>query len=92
MTKKNGKPTKRTRRSFDSEFKLQAVQMMHDGYSARLVADNPSPGNTNLLCRWKAELVPENGVVAETLEQDVHSLGNLGPPPDTSHIAKWVYQ
>jgi transposase len=74
MAKKNGKPTKRTRRSFDRDFKLQAVQMMLDGYSASSVADNLGLGNTNLLYRWKAELVAEGGVVAETLDQEVHEL------------------
>jgi transposase len=74
MAKKNGKPTKPPRRSFDRDFKLQAVQMMLDGYSASSVADNLGLGNTNLLYRWKAELVAEGGVVAETLDQEVHAL------------------
>ena len=74
MAKKNSKPAKRTRRSFDRDFKLQAVQMMLDGYSASSVSDNLGIGNTNLLYRWKAELVSEGGVVAETLDQEVKDL------------------
>jgi transposase len=74
MAKKNGKPLARVRRSFDRDFKLQAVQMMLDGYTASSVADNLGLGNTNLLYRWKAELVAEGGVVAETLDQEVHAL------------------
>lgn len=67
MAKKTAQPAIRPRRSFDRDFKLQAVQMMLDGYSASSVADNLGLGNTNLLYRWKAELVAEGGVVAETL-------------------------
>ena len=40
MAKKKAQPAKRPRRSFDRDFKLQAVQMMLDGYSASSVADN----------------------------------------------------
>lgn len=74
MAKKKGKPVQRSRRKFDREFKLQAVQMMLDGYSASSVSDNLGIGNTNLLYRWKAELVAEGGVVAETLDQEVQEL------------------
>lgn len=74
MAKKKASPAQRSRRKFDREFKLQAVQMMLDGYSASSVADNLGLGNTNLLYRWKAELLAEGGIVAESLDQEVQEL------------------
>ncbi|QDS97796.1 transposase [Adhaeretor mobilis] len=66
MAKKKRSAEKRTRRTFTRGFKQQAVQMMVDGYSASSVSDNLGIGNTNLLYRWKAELVSESGPVTET--------------------------
>ena len=74
MAKKRVKTEKRARRIFDREFKLQAVKMMLDGYSASSVADRLGVGNTNLLYRWKAELVDEAGPVAQTLDSEVREL------------------
>lgn len=74
MAKKKANPVQRSRRKFDREFKRQAVQMMLDGYSASSVADNLGLGNTNLLYRWKAELLAEGGIVAESLDQEVQEL------------------
>lgn len=65
MARGNGKSTSRKRRTFDRDFKLQAVQMMLDGYSAASVAENLGIGNTNLLYRWKTDLVAQGGVVAD---------------------------
>jgi len=59
---------------FDRTFKQQAVQMLLDGYSARSVSENLGIGNTNLVYRWKAELVAEGGAVTETLDQEVKEL------------------
>lgn len=74
MAKKQRKTAKRTRRTFTREFKQQAVQMLLDGYSASSVSDNLGIGNTNLVYRWKAELVAEGGPVAETLDSEVKEL------------------
>ena len=74
MAKKHRKTAKRTRRTFTREFKQQAVQMLLDGYSASSVSDNLGIGNTNLVYRWKAELVAEGGPVAETLDSEVKEL------------------
>jgi transposase len=74
MAKSKSKPLKEARRNFDREFKLQAVQMMLDGFSAKSVSDNLGIGNTNLLYRWKAELISEAGSVGETLDQEVKQL------------------
>jgi len=74
MAKGKRKQPKSARRVFDRDFKLQAVQMLLDGYSARSVSDNLGVGNPNLLYRWKAELVAESGQVAETLDQEVKEL------------------
>jgi len=68
MAKRNGKPVKKARRTFTKEFKQEAVQMLLDGHTASSVSKNLGIGNTNLLYRWKAELVTESGPVAETLD------------------------
>ena len=73
MAKKQRKAVKRVRRTFTREFKQQAVQMLIDGYSASSVSENLGNGNTNLVYRWKAELVAEGGV-AETLDSEVKEL------------------
>lgn len=74
MAKKQRKTVKRTRRTFTQEFKQQAVQMLLDGYTASSVSENLGLGNTNLLYRWKAELIAEGGPVSETLESEVREL------------------
>ncbi len=59
MAKRNGKPNvTRTRRTFSKEFKQEAVQMLLDGHSASSVAKNLGIENTNLVYRWKAEVLP----------------------------------
>lgn len=73
MGKRNGKPVKKARRTFTKEFKQEAVQMILDAHSASSVSKNLGIGNTNLLYRWKAELVTEGGPVAETLDVEVRS-------------------
>ncbi len=74
MARKQCQPVKRARRRFTREFKQQAVQMLVDGYSASSVAKNLGIGNTNLVYRWKTELVAEGGAVAETLDSEVKEL------------------
>ena len=74
MAKKQRKTVKRTRRTFTQEFKQQAVQMLLDGYTASSVSENLGLGNTNLLYRWKAELIAEGDPVSETLESEVREL------------------
>jgi transposase len=74
MPGKNSKADKKARRTFDQDFKRQAVQMMLDGYSAASVAENLGIGNTNLLYRWKAELISQGGTVAQTLDNKVTQL------------------
>ena len=56
------------------EFKQEAVQMLLDGHSASSVSKNLGIGNTNLLYRWKVELVSEGGPVAEALDDEVRQL------------------
>ena len=74
MAKGKRKQPRAARREFDRDFKLQAVQMMLDGYTAKSVSDNLGVGNPNLLYRWKSEFVAEGGQVAETLDQEVKEL------------------
>ena len=74
MAKGNGKPAQRSRRTFSKEFKQEAVQMLLDGHSASSVSKNLGVENTNLLYRWKAELLAESGPAAETLDAQVRQL------------------
>ena len=78
MAKRNGsrttKPAKIARRQFTREFKEQAVQMMLDGHSAGSVSENLGIGNTNLLYRWKNEVLRDGGRAAVTLDSRVREL------------------
>jgi transposase len=78
MAKRNGstksKNLKRARRIFDREFKEQAVQMMLDGLSASTVSSNLGIDNTNLLYRWKKEILEEGGTAAVALDSRVRDL------------------
>ena len=78
MARRNGasskKKAKRTRRVFDREFKEQAVQMMLDGQSASTVSANLGIDNTNLLYRWKKEILGEGGTAAVALDSRVREL------------------
>ncbi|MDB2687078.1 transposase [Mariniblastus sp.] len=76
MAKRKSKATKQSRRTFSKEFKQEAVQMLLDGHSASSVSKNLGIGNTNLLYRWKAELVADGGPVAESLDAEVRELRN----------------
>ena len=77
MAKRNGsKKAKKTRerRIFDDEFKAEAVQMMLDGHSASTVSERLGIGNTNLLYRWKQEILAKGGDAATTLDAKVREL------------------
>ena len=65
---------KRVRRHYTQEFKEEAVQMMLDGHAAASVADRLGLSGTNLLYRWKQQLLTESGPVAGSLEQRVREL------------------
>ena len=74
MAKRKSKSSKRSRRTFTKEFKQEAVQMILDGHSASSVSKNLGIGNTNLIYRWKAELIDASGPVAEALDDEVRQL------------------
>ena len=63
-----------TRRRYTSEFKEEAVQMLLDGHSASSVAKNLGLSGTNILYRWKQQLVVDGGPIAGSLEQRVREL------------------
>ena len=66
---------KRTgRRSFDREFKQEAVRMLLDGHSARSVAENLGLSGPGLLYRWKAQLLKADNSNAQVLEARVREL------------------
>lgn len=75
MAKRNGQAsTTRERRTFTDEFKQEAVQMLLDGHSVASVSKNLGIGNTNLLYRWKAEVLVRSGPAAKALDSQVLEL------------------
>ena len=74
MAKSKIKTTPKTRRSFSQEFKKDAVQMMLDGHSASSIAKNLGIDNTNLLYRWKADILADGGPATEALDAQVRQL------------------
>jgi len=74
MARKKSKTKTRVRRTFTKQFKQDAVQMLLDGHSASSVSANLGLDNTNLLYRWKAELIDQMGPVAEAMDDEVKQL------------------
>lgn len=68
--KKNGN----SRRQYDDELKAEAVQMLLDGHSANSVASRLGLSGTNVLYRWKANMLSESGPAATALEARVQAL------------------
>lgn len=57
------------RRRYTKEFCEEAVQMMLDGHSASSVAERLGLSGTNILYRWKQQVLASSGPVAGSLEQ-----------------------
>jgi transposase len=73
MTRK--KQSKRsTRRVYDDDFKVEAVQMLLDGHSAQSIVDRLGISGTNLLYRWKNQQLKHAGPVGEVLDSRVQEL------------------
>lgn len=66
--------SKPPRRTFTDDFKRDAVQMLIDGHSAASVSKNLGIGNTNLLYRWKAELIARSGAAAQAMDDQLARL------------------
>ena len=62
------------RRQFTREFKEQAVQMLLDGHSAASIVERLGLSGTNLLYRWRRELIGQSGKTAEVLDDRVRQL------------------
>ncbi len=71
MSGKSKKTTSSSRRQFTEEFKKDAVQMLLDGHSAHFVVDRLGLSGTNLLYRWKRDLLRDSGPVASSLDTRV---------------------
>jgi transposase-like protein len=65
---------RRTRRSYDDNFKAEAVQMLLDGHSAQSIVNRLGITGTNLLYRWKRQQLQDAGPVGETLDGRVQTL------------------
>lgn len=64
----------KSRRTYTREFKEEAVQMLLDGHTAGSVSERLGLSGTNLLYRWKRNLLGREGGVASNLEQRVREL------------------
>ena len=73
MPRKKSKAKQETRRTFTPEFKQEAVQMVLDGHSPSSVAERLGI-RTNLLYRWKSQLIQESGPAADTMDSRVREL------------------
>ena len=72
--KKRSTIQKQVRRQYTQEFKEEAVQMVLDGHSSASVVERLGLSGTNILYRWKQQLLADSGPVAGTLEQRVREL------------------
>jgi len=72
--KKSSGRGKRVRRQYTQEFREEAVQMLLDGHSATSVAERLGLSGTNILYRWKRQMLASSGPVAGSLEQRVRDL------------------
>ena len=63
-----------SRRRFTEEFKAEAVQMLMDGHTASSVCERLGLSGSNLLYRWRRELVRQGGSTAVGLEARVREL------------------
>jgi transposase len=68
------KPKQKSRRSYDDEFKAEAVQMLLDGHSAQSIVDRLGISGANLLYRWKKQQLADAGPVGEVLDSRVQEL------------------
>ena len=69
MAKRGEKSGSGPRRVYPQEFKEEAVQMLLDGHSALSVAQRLGLSGTNILYRWKQQVLASSGPVAGSLEQ-----------------------
>ena len=73
MAKKANRTATKPRR-YDREFKEQVVQMFLDGHSAESIKQNMGLSTTNLVYRWKAQILSQEGAAAVTLDARVREL------------------
>ncbi len=74
MPGKTGKSESRSRRIYTDEFKQEAVQMLLDGHSSGSIVERLGLSGTNLLYRWKKNILGREGGLASNLEGRVREL------------------
>ena len=72
--KRKSAATGKGRRSYDPEFRQEAVRMLLDGHSAKSVAENLGLSGTNVLYRWKAKLLKADQSNAQVRPQPLRAL------------------
>jgi len=74
MSKQRGKRKSGSRRVYTRAFKEEAVEMLLDGHSASSVCERLGLSGTNMLYRWKKEILGNESGVASGLEARVRAL------------------
>jgi transposase len=74
MARTKSKSKIATRRSYSSEFKQEAVQLLLDGHSATSVAERLGLAGPNVLYSWKKAILRRAGPAARTLGDRVGQL------------------
>ena len=69
MTKRS-----KSRRTYDDEFKQQAVQMLFDGHSARSVCERLGISCPSILNRWKRQQKKDAGPIADVMDSQIADL------------------
>jgi len=62
------------RRHYPDDFKQDSVRMLPDGHSAQRVADRLGLSGTQILYRWKKQMMAKIGPVAASLDTRVQEL------------------
>jgi transposase len=75
MSRRKSKPDATgKRRHYPDDFKEDAVRMLFDGHSAQSVADRLGLSGTQMLYRWKKQMMAKIGPVADSLDTRVQEL------------------
>ena len=74
MGRKRVRSVPKRRRGYDESFKDEAVKMLLDGQTAKVVASHLGISSPSLLYRWKLERVKQGGKAASVMERRIREL------------------
>ncbi len=65
-----------SRRIFSQEFKQEAVQMLLNGHTASSIVERLGLSGTNVLYRWRRELLATSGPIANAMDSKLRDVEN----------------